>query len=200
MPKLSKVFDAYERRRQEILAEGGGDVLRESRSDEPRGSAKKRSGPGSERSFSHQSRARAQSRSEDPIEPDADDFGDEPDEFVDKDMSYASSSDDESGEFRGAPADPVLAPGFEDEPDGADFGGEPVFGDVPEPIVDPEAGLWHGNIGWEDDETGSSGSEHRTSVKFPDYEGPKHRSAHHPEDEPDEKGFYPRSQSSKKKR
>lgn len=137
---------------------------------------------------------------ENPPEPDEDDFGDEPEDFGDKTVATSFGGEDveQPEEFRGAPADPAMS-GFEDKPDGSEFDGEPVFGDVPEPIVDPDASLWHGNIGWNDDETGSSSSSHRTSVSFPDYEGPKHRSSYHPEDKPDEKGFYPRASSKPKK-
>jgi len=128
-----------------------------------------------------------------------DDFGDEPDEFVDKDTSYLDGDDDDEddGEFRGAPADPMLAPksaGFEDEPDASTFSDEPVFGEIPEPSADPESPLWHGQIDLDE-----PSEEHRSSVSFPDYEGPSHRSFSQ-DDKPDEKGFYPRPKTSKTKK
>jgi hypothetical protein len=148
--------------------------------------------------------------------PEVDDFGDEPpdeDGFTDKDMSYLTGggnpdrgsfdkkggfhAGEEGDEFKGAPADPDM--GFSDEPDNTTFAGEPVFGDIPEPSADPEDDLWHGAPPWDADETGASGGQHHTNVTFPDYEGPEAKNSW-PTGEPDEKGFYPRSKSSKKKR
>ncbi len=119
---------------------------------------------------------------EDHGDGDPDGFGEEPDDFGDRDAPRAPGGDDE--EFRGAPADPAI--GFEDEPDGSTFSGEPVFGEIPEPSADPEDGLWHGNAG--------------ADVSFPDYEGPKHRSSEHPGEEPDERGFFPRPKKNRAKR
>jgi len=156
------------------------------------------------------------------IPPDVDDFGDEPsdeDGFTVKDTSYLTGggnpergafdkkggfhAGEEGEEFNGAPADPEM--GFGGVPDDSTFGDDPVFGDIPQPSADPEDDLWHGAPPWDADETGVSGGQHHTNVTFPDYEGPEAKNSWSPggwdkEPKPDEKGFYPRSKSSKKKR
>jgi hypothetical protein len=138
------------------------------------------------------------SRPEQEPDDERDDFGDEPDDFGSKSVATSFGGEEAPDEFVGAPADPALADFGEDTESGSEFDGEPVFGDVPEPIVDPEDPLWHGGAGWED-ETGSSGPERRSSVSFPDYEGPKHRNGSDLGGGPDEKGFYPRASAPVKK-
>ena len=93
-----------------------------------------------------------------------DDFGEDPDGGA----FFESESEEEDEEFRGAPADPEMSDGFGEQP-GDDYG-VPQFGDIPEPSTEPDDALWHSNVGWNDDETGSPSEKHRTRVEFPERE------------------------------
>jgi hypothetical protein len=127
----------------------------------------------------------------------SDGFGEKPsdeDGFVDEEPEASSKEeeDDEGDEeFNGAPADPVAAGSAEG------FSDEPIFGKIPEPSADPDSSLWHTHVEF-DGETLDNASDH-VDVSFPDYEGPKARSAHDDE-ERDEHGFYPRASKKKSKK